>query len=147
MSNKLPAFQFYPGDWLKDPALRCCSPAARGIWMDVLCMMHESPKRGVLRIKNGVGFKAISLENLTDSIAGCKLKMIQELIDKGVVRVARKDGALYSKRLIHEELHRRHKSMNGRIGGKNTQANLKQTSSKGSSKKGVFIFIFIFIFG
>lgn len=34
-----PAFQFYPGDWLKDPALRMCSPATRGIWVDLLCGM------------------------------------------------------------------------------------------------------------
>ncbi len=39
--SKCPAFQFYPGDWLKDPALSMCSPATRGIWMDLLCAIHE----------------------------------------------------------------------------------------------------------
>ncbi len=38
---KQPAFMFYPGDWLKDPCLSLCSPATRGIWIDVLCCMHE----------------------------------------------------------------------------------------------------------
>jgi hypothetical protein len=42
MSNVRPAFQFYPGDWRKDPCLRMCSPATRGIWIDLLCMIHES---------------------------------------------------------------------------------------------------------
>lgn len=39
---KLPAFQFYSGDWLKDPELAMCSPATRGIWIDALCAMHAS---------------------------------------------------------------------------------------------------------
>jgi len=38
-----PAFQFYPGDWLKDSSLGMCEPATRGIWIDLLCAMHESP--------------------------------------------------------------------------------------------------------
>lgn len=45
---KPPAFQFYPGDWMKDPSLSMCSPMTRGIWMDVLCAMWESPARGEL---------------------------------------------------------------------------------------------------
>lgn len=42
MSGKAPSIQFYPGDWLKDPALSMCSPSTRGIWMDLLCAMHEA---------------------------------------------------------------------------------------------------------
>jgi hypothetical protein len=45
---KLPAFQFYPGDWLKDPEVSRCSSAARGVLMDALCLMWESIPRGVL---------------------------------------------------------------------------------------------------
>lgn len=45
---KLPAFQFYVGDWLKDPALSKCSPATRGIWIDALCAMHEMDRSGQL---------------------------------------------------------------------------------------------------
>lgn len=45
---KQPAFQFYTGDWLKDPRLSMCSPATRGIWIDLLCAMHEDGRRGEL---------------------------------------------------------------------------------------------------
>src|SRR4051812_5461674 len=45
---KLPAFQFYTGDWLKDPDLSKCSPATRGVWIDALCAMHESDRCGSL---------------------------------------------------------------------------------------------------
>ena len=33
---KLPAFQFYPGDWRKDPNLCRCSHAAKGVWIDMI---------------------------------------------------------------------------------------------------------------
>ncbi|MBN1456576.1 MAG: hypothetical protein JW912_01845 [Sedimentisphaerales bacterium] len=139
--GKQPAFQFYIGDWLKDTALRCCSPAARGIWIDILCMMYEAPQRGVLRTKKGQKFSAISIKILSNSIAGCTPKLIRELIDNGVVRVARKDGALYSKRMVRDELHRRHKAINGQKGGKqkpskpkaNRQANPGSSSSSSTS--------------
>jgi hypothetical protein len=45
---KRPAFQFYPGDWLKDPALALCTPATRGVWIDLLCAMHELGRSGEL---------------------------------------------------------------------------------------------------
>lgn len=46
--SKLPALQFYIGDWLKDPKLSMCSPATRGIWMDLLCAMHELDRSGLI---------------------------------------------------------------------------------------------------
>ena len=42
--KKLPAFMFYPGDWLKDT--RSLTPAAKGAWIDILCAMWDSPERG-----------------------------------------------------------------------------------------------------
>ncbi len=46
---KRPAFQFYTGDWRKDPNLRRCSPATRGIWVDLLCDIHDLDHRGETR--------------------------------------------------------------------------------------------------
>lgn len=48
MAKKLPAIMFYTGDWLKDPAVGQCSPATRGIWMDLLCLAHENNRSGVV---------------------------------------------------------------------------------------------------
>lgn len=42
----LPSFQFYPADWLKDPKLKRCSFQNKGIWIDILCYLHESDTRG-----------------------------------------------------------------------------------------------------
>lgn len=45
---KFPYIHFYPGDWKKDPALSQCTPSTRGIWIDLLCAMHEQDRSGVI---------------------------------------------------------------------------------------------------
>lgn len=46
---KRPAFQFYPADWRNNAKLRRCSHAARGAWIDLLCLFHDSDEYGILR--------------------------------------------------------------------------------------------------
>lgn len=106
---KLPAFQFYPGDWLKDANLRRCSAAARGVWMDLLCLMFESDDRGrlVTLTTEGSVTRALpwTLQECAEAVAGDpkqNLEIIRELIRKGVAKQDA-DGALYSKRLIADE--------------------------------------------
>jgi len=46
--SKAPAFQFYVRDWLSDPLLKMVSHQTKGIWIDLLCYLWESPERGRL---------------------------------------------------------------------------------------------------
>lgn len=46
--GKAPAFQFYIRDWLSDPLLKMVSHTTKGIWIDLLCYLWESPDRGKL---------------------------------------------------------------------------------------------------
>ena len=111
---KRPSFQFYPGDWLKDPALRSCSPAARGVWIDLVCLLHEMPQRGVFR--NGKE-SPWSAKKCAQLVIGARSAHVTELVSKGVLAVARSDGALYSKRMVRDELKRRHRQQAGQKGG------------------------------
>jgi len=120
--SKAPSFQFYPGDWLKDPALRLCSPAARGVWIDLLCLMAESAERGVL-ITTGVAWTTGDAARAT----GGTRQQVQELIDKGVARV-RDDGAMYSARMVKDEYIRTVRAQAGIKGGNPDM--LKQNPSK-----------------
>jgi uncharacterized protein YdaU (DUF1376 family) len=45
---KLPYMQFFVADYLSDPCLSVCSPATRGIWIDILCNMHKLDRTGEL---------------------------------------------------------------------------------------------------
>ena len=73
-----PAFQFYPADWRNNANLRRCSEAARGAWIDVLCLMHDSDEYGVLRWP---------LADIAQA-SGVPLKLLQELARKGVLKGA-----------------------------------------------------------
>jgi len=73
---KRPAYQHYPGDWRRNAKLRRCSWAARGAWVEILGLMHDSDEYGLLRwtlkeIANGVG---------------CPLALVKELADKKVMK-------------------------------------------------------------
>lgn len=98
---KNPAFLFYPGDWFKDPALRSVSHAAKGVWMDMLCLMFECEERGVLAT-NG---KPWTVQDIAAAVGGdprLTKNLVQELISKGVAR-RRDDGAIYCKRMVQDE--------------------------------------------
>jgi len=47
---KQPWLKFFPSDWRADPALRMCSLAARGLWIEMLCLMHEARPHGSLLV-------------------------------------------------------------------------------------------------
>jgi hypothetical protein len=47
--SKLPWFKFYPTWWLGDTELSKCTSATRGVWIDLLCAMHQSGRSGELR--------------------------------------------------------------------------------------------------
>ena len=132
---KLPSFQFYPGDWLKDANLRRCTHAAKGVWIDILCLMFEADERGVLST-NGVAW---SDEDIACAIGGdtaTTISAIQELTFKGVAK-RRANGALYSKRMVADENKRKLCSAAGKKGGGNPNLTQKGETFKGHSKGGV----------
>jgi hypothetical protein len=102
---KLPSFQFYPGDWQKDPNLRRCSHAAKGVLMDILCLMFESEERGVL-ISGGVPWTIDETVLCVGGNADVTLSVTLELLSKGVLH-RRADGAIFSKRMVKDEEERK----------------------------------------
>jgi hypothetical protein len=98
---KLPSFQFYPGDWMKDPELRSVSLAARGLWIDMLSLMFECDRRGYLQL-NGKPVNADQLARMTGCSTGEVSHCLQELDDSGVFSRS-DDGTIYSRRLVRDE--------------------------------------------
>lgn len=48
MAKSPPSSPFYWNDYYRDT--RLLSPTARGIWMDILCLLHESGRRGKMTL-------------------------------------------------------------------------------------------------
>jgi len=103
--GKLPSFQFYPKDYLADPELSRCSLAARGVWMDLLCIMFQCEERGVLSTSG----RAWSDREIAGCVRGSLpevLSCLRELVLNGVAnRTA--SGALFSKRMVRDEHERK----------------------------------------
>ena len=113
---KRPAFQFYPSDWRKDLALRKCSLAARGMWIELTCIAHECEPYGTLR-HNGEALQADDIAGLVGMCSPREAKkLIDELIRKGVAKVD-DAGVIYSKRMVDDERLREQRAEVGRTNG------------------------------
>jgi hypothetical protein len=112
---KLPSFQFYPGDWLKDPALRRVSKAAKGVWIDMICLSFECEERGVF----SSGSVPWPDEDLAAAIGGDtaeNLKLLHELLTKGVCSRTT-SGAIFCRRVVRDEGLRQKRVEAGKLGG------------------------------
>lgn len=130
---KLPAFMFYPGDWMKDPALRSCSVAARGLWTDMLCLMFESDRRGYLQHVTGKPVTAEQLARMTGCSTDDVSQLLQELEDCGVFSRT-EHGVIYSRRLVGDERKRQLCEAAGKKGGNPTLMGGVKGHAKGGLK-------------
>lgn len=78
MKRDRPWMPFYTADWLSNVKLKRCTHEEKGVWMDILCLMHESEEYGVLRWE----LKEIA------HVVGCSMKALKSLISKGVLKGA-----------------------------------------------------------
>lgn len=95
-----PWIKFYPCDWRGDQALRVVSLAARGLWMEMLCVMHEATPYGHLL----VGDHPVSNDVLA-RLAGASPSEVQALlVELQSARVFRQTraGVIYSKRMTDD---------------------------------------------
>lgn len=123
MTGKLPSFQFYPGDWMKDPDLRRCSLFARGLLADLLCLCHESARRGVLCDHRGEPWTNLEIRQAVGALDEEQfLEALNELESKNVL--SRDDnGCLLSRRMVRDEEKRQTCKQNGSKGGSKKVAN------------------------
>lgn len=100
--SKLPAIQFYPGDWRKDVGVQSLTFHDRGVWFEMLMLMHESPVRGKLMI----GGKAAS-DELISSVLHIDLETfrgtVTTLLDRGICDRDSRTGALMNRRMVRDE--------------------------------------------
>ena len=107
-----PWLKFFPTDWRADPALRMCSLAARGLWMEMLCVMHEAEPYGTLRV-NG---RAVTDRQLTALAGGEVEALLAELEEAGVFS-RESDGTIYSRRMQRDAEKAARDKANGKGGG------------------------------
>lgn len=144
--DRAPSFQFYPGDWLTDPKLNLCSPATKGVWMDIICHMYLSDEPGFL-VFGDIVLDANGIQKLSKISPKMFQKVFHELTTFGIIQ---RDelGRYFSKRMVADEANREQRRAFGKLGGNpklkkkdnpkvnpkvNTQVNQFPTPSSSSS--------------
>jgi len=112
---KLAWIKFYPADWRADPALRMCSLGARGLWMEMLCLMHEAEPRGSLLISG----KTVTPRLLAGivSVSPDEIEHWTSELEAAGVFSRDDDGVIYSRRMRRDEARSEVHRANGAKGG------------------------------
>lgn len=125
MSAPHPWIKFYPRDWRGDQALRLVSLSARGLWMEMLCIMHEATPYGHLTV-SAQPVEDAALARLVGTTVSEVQALLVELAAAGVFRRTR-GGVIFSKRMVDD----RKRSI---IGRNAKEAALKEAAEKKEEK-------------
>ena len=118
MSRQRPFMKFYPSDWRSDPQLRMCGLSARGLWMEMLTLMHEAQPYGHLLISGNAPTDA-QLGVLVGASPAQIPDLLRELETAGVFSRTRA-GVIYSRRMTRDEKRAQTAKKNGEKGGNPT---------------------------
>jgi hypothetical protein len=134
--NKLPAFLFYPGDWLKDPSVSTLDYFEKGVYITLLCFAFQ---RGGKLLLGNDGSEPMNSEDIS-KLLGLEQtkadKVITSLVRHGCLK---KDdsGCYYNSRMVRDaeiiEIRRENGQKGGKMKAKNRE-NTLQNSSEPPSK-------------
>jgi hypothetical protein len=131
-----PYLALYTGDWKKDPNLSLCSPATRGIWIDLLCSLHDAHVSQLTATPE-------QFSRLCRCDIGSMLSALHELQNTGAATVSEREGSftVICRRMKKAEEISTVRAFAGSKGGAKAQAKPKQTldieieNENGSEKK------------
>lgn len=97
-----PFIKFYTRDWQADPELRMCSLEARGLWIELLCIMHNAKRRGYLESPQGLPLDDDQTSRLIGTFKGDLYRCKQELLLHGVPSIEPETGVWFCRRMVKE---------------------------------------------
>lgn len=110
-----PWMKFYPADWQSDEGLGQCSLMARGLWIELIAIMHKSEPYGHLLIGNHVPTEK-QLANQVKTSAHVVKKCLTELEEWGVFSRT-KEGVIFCRRMVADFKKDQENRENGKAGG------------------------------
>ena len=97
--SKLPAIQFYVGDWLRDP-ISGCSLGAQGLWLRMMFLAHDAERYGRLE----VGGKPMTTKQICRCCGvGARdyRRCFEELVSLSVPSVD-ENGVIFCRRMVRD---------------------------------------------
>lgn len=114
----LPWVKWWLADWIGDTNLRFCSLAARGLWADMRCVMHQATPYGYL-MQGGQPLDAERLARLVGADHSHVEQLLAELEKNGVFK-RNEDGVIFDRTLVRADHLRTVRAAAGSAGGKKT---------------------------
>ncbi len=121
--KKEASIPFDPKAWLRDT--RRLPLEIRAIWIDLLCLMHESEPRGYLVDRAGAPLTSEAIAPTCGCSAKTVRRALQTLVASGVASTT-EAGVVFSRRMVRETKIRETRSAAGKRGGDKTADLLKQ---------------------
>lgn len=123
--------KWFSKDWRVDAPLRMCSFAARGLWADLLSLMHESKQCGFLFVEDIVptpkqlvgllGGSEKEIKALLDELGKANVYSMtgRDMPDdvKALIPAGMPDGVMLSRRMVRDEAKAAKDRENGKGGG------------------------------
>lgn len=98
MERRDPWMKFFGADWRGDPKLRACSLSGRGLWAEMVTLMHEASPYGHLLI-NG---RQPSVNELAAQVGrpSREVRVALEDLERNAVFSRTEDGVIFSRRMV-----------------------------------------------
>lgn len=110
--------KLYPRKYQSDAALRACNANARGVWMELICIMYQSSPKGYLCQPNRI------TDRLTDSVILRLSGLLENEYRDGIEELERngvfsrtEHGVIYCRHIVEESRKSAINAENGALGG------------------------------
>lgn len=133
-----PYLPLYVNDWMNNNKLKMCSPAAHGVMIQIMCLMHKEAAYGTILLKqkykqtdNQIHNFALQVARLTPFDLVDVEPALTELIEEKVLQMI--DDAIVCPRMVSDAEISAKRALAGKNGGKKTQ-NIARTFAKANKE-------------
>lgn len=114
--SALPWMKFNPNDWRGSTKLGMTSLAARGLWIEILCIMHDAEPYGHLLVE-GHRPTVSQLASIVGKPEQEVKPLLDELLRYGVAKYARDGETIVSERMVKDAARSQKARASGLLGG------------------------------
>lgn len=139
LSNQ-PYLPLYVDDWMNNTRLKMCSPAAHGMMVTIMCLMHKEQEYGKMLLRQKFRQNENTVQNFAEQIARLSafdskevIGPLTELVTEGVLKI--EGDVLYSERMVNDNGLSQKRAVAGKNGGKATNDKIKNTTSAKPKEK------------
>lgn len=138
-----PYLPLYVDDWMNNNKLKMCSPAAHGMMIVIICIMHKETEYGTILLKQKFRQTSKQIKNFALQIAKLSPfdvaaieEPLNELINEGALTII--DDYLVCPRMVKDCQKSKAKADAGKIGGVITQKKKALEKAKSQAKSQSF---------